>query len=142
LLWLSAAALIASGCQTTTGSEPAPEPMTQQAPPEPAARPASSGDSETLTFAPGSDRLDAAQLTKLQVFARKIAPDPSLRLHVVGSSGSSSEEQSDKWLAEQRAKNVASYLTSQGIAPRNVTLEGHADATGVGDGAEVVVSVR
>jgi len=48
----------------------------------------------------------------------------ALRVHVVGYSDSSAVESADKWLSERRAKNVASYLASQGLAVGNVTLQG------------------
>ena len=142
---LCSAAVATMGCQTTgAASEPAAEtpPPAKAEAVAPSARKAAPGDTQTLTFGSGSSALDAAQLATLQTFAHRVTPDAALRVHVVGSSGSSSEETSHKWLAEQRAKNVSSYLTSQGIAPRNVTLEGDSDSTGVADGGEVVVTVR
>ena len=147
-LWLCAglcaAAVATLGCQTTgAASEPAAEtPAKAVAPLAQQARQAAPGDTQTLTFGAGSSTLGAAQLATLQTFAQTVTSNTALRVHVVGSNGSSAEETGHKWLAEQRAKNVASYLTSLGIAPRNVTLEGDTDSTRVADGGEVVVTVR
>jgi OOP family OmpA-OmpF porin len=144
-LWFCGFALSAMGCQTTQPVvEPEPQSVVQPAAVKvaPSIKRTSRGDTETLTFGPGINALDEAQLSTLQLFGHSLAPDPALRVHVAGSTGSSAAETSKKWLAEQRAKNVASYLTSQGIAPRRVTLQGDSDPTAGSDTGEVVISVR
>ena len=141
-LWLCGFALAAMGCQTTEPVvEPEPQPVVQTQVAPSIKRP-SPGDTETLTFGPGIKALDQAQFSALQAFGNGVAPNSQLRVHVVGSTGSSAAETSKKWLAEQRAKNVASYLTSQGIAPRRVTLQGDPDPTAGRDTGEVVITIR
>ena len=115
---LLAATLVAVACQSTPATQGS---RSQAAPSMP---PLSPGDTETLYFEPGSSALSASQLATLRTLAGRLEPHPTLRVHVVGYSDSSSQETTDPWLSEKRAKNIAAYLSSQNLPVRNVTLEG------------------
>ena len=119
--FLATAALTLAGCQSpatsTSSRQPAAVIATVGSPPEP-------GYVETLYFEPGSSALSHTQLVTLASLAGRMEAHSVLRVHVVGYSDSSAVESADSWLSERRAKNVASYLASQGLAVGNVTLQG------------------
>ena len=138
---LGVASLAAVACQSTSS---APTPGSAVAPKQ-AQRlpPLSPGDAETLYFEPGSSALGTSQLTTLATFAARLEASPGLRVHVLGYNGSSADETGNRWLSEQRAKNVASYLASQGVAVENVTLQGVGEFEDpTGNARRAVVTVR
>ena len=141
VLTLTAATLGAVACQSSSGAASSGADVVhaqaQQLPP------LSPGDAETLYFEPGSSVLSAPQLATLASFAARLAPNREIRLHVQGYSGAGAEETADRWLSEQRAKNVASYLSSQGVAVENLTLQGNGEMSDpTGDARRAVITVR
>lgn len=119
--FLATAALTLAACQSPPTSTSSRERAAVIAPVAPPPEP---GYAETLYFEPGSSALSHAQLVTLASLAGRMEAHSALRVHVVGYSDSSSLETADTWLSERRAKNVASYLASQGLAVGNVTLQG------------------
>ena len=119
---LLAAALTLGACQSTpTAPAPQPEPAR---PVERSLPPLASGDARTIYFELGSSDLTADHLQELDSFAKRLDPQPELRVHVMGYKAAAGEGSASRWLPEQRAKNVAAYLTSRGVALRRVTLQG------------------
>lgn len=119
-VWLATAALLLAACQSPPTSTSSRAPAAAI----PATPPPIQGHAETLTFDPGSSALSDYQLQTLSTLARSMESHPALRVHVVGYSDASPEETADPWLSERRAKNVAAYLSSQGLVVANVTLRG------------------
>lgn len=117
---LLGAALAAAGCQSAP--PPPPPPALQPAPPPPPPDPRDF--SAAVYFETGSTALSESGRRELRDFAEKLEPFPERRLHVVGYRASAGPEHSERWLAERRAKVVAAYLVSRGIAARRVTLQG------------------
>ena len=138
---LAAAALVGVACQTTpsgegSASQPAAAPVVVVPPLLP-------GHTETLYFEAGIGALSASQLETLRTLAARLAPDPALRVHVVGYSDSTSQETADPWLSEKRAKNVAAYLASQSLDVSRVTIEGAGQSEGPPDTARrAVITLR
>jgi outer membrane protein OmpA-like peptidoglycan-associated protein len=75
-------------------------------------------------FAAGSAELSDDGIRELEGFAAELRPFPGRSVHAVGYSEATDLERSDRWLSERRAKSVASFLVSQGIAVDHVTLQG------------------
>ena len=140
-LLLGAALLAVGACQSTpTESTPQPEPARPVEPSLPRLAP---GDAETLYFESGSTALTADHLQALDAFAKRLEPQPELRVHVVGYQAAAGEPNVSRWLPEQRAKAVGAYLTSRGVAPRRVTLEGGDEATDASNQAgRAVITVQ
>lgn len=123
--WLIAIALLSLGCASTADRQPPPEPMPEPAlvapeppPPDPREMKAE------VHFAVGSADLSDAAVRELTAFAAELAPFPDHPVHVVGYSDATDVEQGDRWLSERRAKSVATFLVSQGIAADRISLQG------------------
>jgi OOP family OmpA-OmpF porin len=125
--WLVALVLLSLSCASTPEGQPPPGPAPEPAPaiPEPPPPPPDPRDfTAEVHFAVASADLSEAGVRELTAFAAKLEPFPDRRVHVVGYSDATGEEQANRWLSEQRAKSVASYLVSRGIASDRVSLQG------------------
>jgi outer membrane protein OmpA-like peptidoglycan-associated protein len=126
--WLVALVLFSLSCAATPDRGAPPEPAAKPAPVEPVAPPPPPPDPRDFTaavhFDVDSADLSAAGMRELTAFAAKLEPFPERRVHVVGYSEATGPEQADRWLSEQRAKSVASFLVSQGIPIDHVSLQG------------------
>jgi OOP family OmpA-OmpF porin len=129
--WLVAAVMFSLSCTATPDRQPPPEaipelapvaPVTPEPPPPPPPDPRDF--KAAVHFGVGSADLSDAGLRELETFAAKLQPFPERRVHVVGYSEATGMEQDDRWLSERRAKSVASFLVSQGIASDHVSLQG------------------
>jgi len=125
--WLVALVLLLLGCASTPESQPPPKPAPAPAPviPEPPPPPPDPRDfTAAVHFAVGSADLSESGIRELTAFAAKLEPFPDSSVHVVGYSEATGAEQADRWLSERRAKSVASFLVSQGIASDRISLQG------------------
>jgi outer membrane protein OmpA-like peptidoglycan-associated protein len=119
-------ALCAASCQSAPDPEPPPPaaPPQATAPTPPPPPPDPRDYTAVVYFDAGSAVLPDAGRRELRGFAAKLRPFPERRVHVAGYSESTDADKSVRWLSEQRAKNVASYLVSQGLPPSHVSVQG------------------
>ena len=128
--WLVVAVLFSLSCASTPDRQPPPESIPEPAPvapvtPEPPPPPPDPRDfTAAVHFGAGSEDLSDDGIRELEAFAAKLRPFPDRHVHVVGYSEATDVEQEDRWLSERRAKSVASFLVSQGIASDHVSLQG------------------
>jgi OOP family OmpA-OmpF porin len=118
--------LFTLGCAASPDRQPAPEPAPAPVVPAPPPPPPPNPRDFTATvhFDAASAEISAAGIRELEAFAGKLRPFPERSVHVAGYSEATDAEKADPWLSERRAKNVASFLVSQGIAIDHVTLRG------------------
>jgi OOP family OmpA-OmpF porin len=120
--WLVAVVLLSLSCAAPPEPVPEPAPVAPVAPEPPPPDPRDF--TAAVHFEVGSADLSGAGMRELEAFAAKLRPFPERRVHVVGYSEATDVERGDRWLSERRAKSVASFLVSQGIAGDHVSLEG------------------
>ncbi len=120
------AALGVVGCQSSPSSAPAPapDPAAAAAKPPPAPPPDPRTYTVDVAFEAGSAEVSDQGLRDLREFAGKLRSHPDLHVHVIGTKDAAESSQRDRWLGEQRAKGVASYLIGQGMAVTQVSLQG------------------
>jgi len=113
--WLVVVVLLSLSCASAPDSQPPPEPVPEPAlvAPEPPPPPPDPRDfTAAVHFGVGSADLSDDGIRELTAFAAKLLPDAT------------DVEQGDRWLSERRAKSVASFLVSQGIATDHVSVQG------------------
>jgi outer membrane protein OmpA-like peptidoglycan-associated protein len=147
--WLVVVMLFSFGCASPADRQPPPEPVPAPAVPEPPPPPPPDPRDFTaaVQFDVGSADLSADGLQELTSFAAKLQPFPDRYVHVVGYSEATEGAKKDRWLSERRAKAVASFLASRGIAPDHITLQGLGAEAPTGGGPQggrrlVEVTVR
>ena len=91
--------------------------------------------SQSIVFATGSSRLDAASTPFLQTVADIVARCPDLRVRVAGYTDSVGADEDNLALSERRAASVARWLRDQGIAGGRVLSVGFGEADPVADNA-------
>lgn len=74
-------------------------------------------------FATGSAVLNDDAQRQLQWFVQQMQPYPQAMIQVQGFTDSVGSEATNAGLSAQRAANVSSYLTSQGIAASRITTQ-------------------
>jgi outer membrane protein OmpA-like peptidoglycan-associated protein len=75
-------------------------------------------------FAVGSAALDEDTLRQLRWFVQQMQPYPQAMVQVQGFTDSTGSEATNTGLSLERATNVSSYLTSQGIAASRIVTQG------------------
>ena len=123
--WLVVLVLLSLSCASAPPPEPIlpPAPVAPVAPEPPPPPPPDPRDfTAAVHFGAGSADLPADGIQELESFAAKLRPFPDRHVHVVGYSEATEKE--DRWLSERRAKAVASFLVSRGIATDHVSLQG------------------
>jgi len=75
-------------------------------------------------FAVGSAALDEDAQRQLQWFVQQMQPYPQALIQVQGFTDSTGSEATNSGLSLERATNVSSYLTAQGIAAGRITTQG------------------
>jgi len=80
-------------------------------------------------FAVGSAVVDADGQRELRWLVQQLQPYHQAILDVQGFADSTGSEATNAGLSEQRAANVANYLTSQGIAPSRLVTKGFGTAS-------------
>jgi outer membrane protein OmpA-like peptidoglycan-associated protein len=75
-------------------------------------------------FAVGSAVVDEDGQRQLRWFAQQMQPYPQALIQVQGFTDSTGSEATNSGLSLERANNVASYLTTQGIAASRITTQG------------------
>jgi outer membrane protein OmpA-like peptidoglycan-associated protein len=136
--WLVVVVLFSLSCASPPDRQPPPEPIPAPAPvapavPEPPPPPDPRDFTAAVHFGAGSADLSADGIRELESFAAKLRPFPDRYAHVVGYSEATDAEKEDRWLSERRAKAVASFLVSRGIATDHVTLQGLGTEAPTGD---------
>ncbi len=136
--WLVVVVLLSLSCASPPDRQPPPEPIPAPAAPEPPAPPPPDPRDFTAAvhFGAGSADLSVDGIRELESFAAKLRPFPDRYVHVVGYSEVTDAEKEDRWLSERRAKAVASFLVSRGIATDHVTLQGLWAEAPMGDGSQ------
>ena len=125
--WLVVVVLLSVSCASAPDPQPPPEPIPEPAPvaPEPPPPPPDPRDfTAAVHFGVGSADLSDDGIRELTAFAAELLPFPESHVHVVGYNDATDVEQGDRWLSERRAKSVASFLVSQGIATDHVSVQG------------------
>jgi OOP family OmpA-OmpF porin len=139
--WLILVVLFSLSCASPPPEPPPPPPPVAPAAPEPPP-PDPRDFTAAVHFGAGSADLPADGIQELESFAAKLRPFPDRHVHVVGYSEATETEKEDRWLSERRAKAVASFLVSRGIATDHVTLQGLGTEAPAGDGRLAEVTVR
>jgi OOP family OmpA-OmpF porin len=136
--WLVVVVLFSLSCASPPDRQPPPEPIPAPVVPEPPPPPPPDPRDFTAAvhFGAGSADLSADGIRELERFAAKLRPFPDRFVHVVGYSEATDAEKEDRWLSERRAKAVASFLVSRGIATDHVTLQGLGVEGPTGDGPQ------
>ena len=75
-------------------------------------------------FAVGSATIDQDGQRQLRWFVQQMQPYPQAIIQVQGFADSTGSEANNQGLSQQRAANVASYLTAQGIAAARIVTQG------------------
>jgi outer membrane protein OmpA-like peptidoglycan-associated protein len=142
--WLILVVLFSLSCASPPPEPPPPPPPVAPAAPEPPPPPPPDPRDFTAAvhFGAGSADLPADGIQELESFAAKLRPFPVRHVHVVGYSEATETEKEDRWLSERRAKAVASFLVSRGIATDHVTLQGLGTEAPAGEGRLAEVTVR
>ena len=136
--WLVVVVLFSLSCASPPPEPiPPPAPVAPVAPEPPPPPPPDPRDfTAAVHFDAGSADLSADGIQELKSFAAKLRPFPDRTVHVVGYSEATDAEKEDRWLSEQRAKAVASFLVSRGIATDHITLQGLGAEAPMGDGPQ------
>jgi len=145
LISLVLAASLATGCQSSGTSQATAKTAktTAKAPPPPPPDPRTY--TAAIFFDVGSADLSAEGARELREFAAKLRQHPKQQVQIQGYSELVAPEKDDRWLGEQRAKSVASYLVAAGIPMDNIRLRGAQAEGGTatpGNDRRVDVSVR
>jgi OOP family OmpA-OmpF porin len=140
--WLVAVVLLSLSCAATPEPVPEPVPVAPVTPEPPPPPPDPRDFTAAVHFDVGSADLSDAGMRELTAFAEKLRPFPERHVHVVGYSEATDAERGDRWLSERRAKSVASFLVSQGIASDHVSVQGLGSDAPQPDRRLVEVTVR
>src|SRR5262249_22674114 len=84
-------------------------------------------------FAPGSSTLRPETRQRLHEMAASLSANPDIRVKVAGYADSSGDSAQNLRLSENRARNVATELTRQGVAANHVDTEAYGDRSPVAD---------
>ena len=122
--WLVAVVLLTLSCAAPPEPVPEPAPVVPVTPEPPPPPPDPRDFTAAVHFDVGSADLSDAGMRELEAFAAKLRPFPERHVHVAGYSEATDAERGDPWLSERRAKSVASFLVSQGIASDHVSVQG------------------
>jgi outer membrane protein OmpA-like peptidoglycan-associated protein len=81
----------------------------------------------TINFASGSDKINAASFPLLDELAATARECSDYYIEIAGHTDSTGSARTNLQLSEARASAVVSYLTAQGIAPDHLTATGYGD---------------
>lgn len=90
---------------------------------------------QVINFATSSSEIPAENKAVLDQAATLIKTLPSLKLDISGHTDSTGNAKSNLALSERRAKAVAAYLVSQGVASASLTAKGLGSSQPVADNA-------
>jgi len=88
---------------------------------------------ETVYFAPSSDKLTAEGTASLDNVVKQLDADKTLFVDISGHSDNTGEQAHNQKLSENRAKVAAAYLSKKGIAASRITSAGFGDTKPVAD---------
>lgn len=80
---------------------------------------------KNITFEFGKSQLKESSFAELNTLAAELNANPSYQISLSGHTDNIGQEEDNLELSQARAKAVAEYLTSKGIAPTRITYKGY-----------------
>lgn len=80
---------------------------------------------KNITFEFGKSQLKESSYSELNKLAAELNANPSYQISLSGHTDNIGQEEDNLELSQARAKAVAEYLTSKGIAPTRITYKGY-----------------
>ena len=80
---------------------------------------------ENITFEFGKSELKESSFAELNELAATLKENPTYQITLSGHTDNVGQEEDNLKLSEARAKAVAEYLTSKGIAPTRISYQGY-----------------
>jgi OOP family OmpA-OmpF porin len=90
---------------------------------------------EGVEFASDSDELNAVSRTILDGVAKELARHPDMKVEVAGHTSITGPAEYNQNLSERRARSVADYLISTGLAADRFTVRGYGEEEPIADNA-------
>jgi len=88
---------------------------------------------QNIKFASGSEKLSSSSFPELDKLVRKMQEDSRKEIKITGHTDNVGGSAYNKNLSGRRAKSVAAYLISKGIAASRIVTEGKGDETPIAD---------
>ena len=88
---------------------------------------------ETVNFETNSSSLKPESYTELDKLVKMMQTDPTMKVKVLGHTDYIASENYNQWLSEKRAKRVADYLISKGVAAGNISSIGFGKRAPIAD---------
>ena len=80
---------------------------------------------KNITFEFGKSQLRESSFAELNNLATELKANPTYQINLSGHTDNIGQEEDNLKLSQARAKAVAEYLTSKGIAPTRITYKGY-----------------
>lgn len=124
-----------SGCPLPQYPAVATAPLPEPPPPPPKSETIVLNDAGDVLFAFDSAELSASAKTSLVEISKRLTSANLVSVEVAGHTDSKGSDAYNQKLSERRARSVADFLTSQGIAAEKLSIKGYGESQAVADNA-------